>query len=189
MCTSLNVLAYPTTFLEMNSEAGDYIGQGRDYYFTEEDGTFLGSQAYWGNPDYENNSVRFSFMSEDNSNWWYLSFSTHELGIDLVEGTYDAIRFPFEPVGSAGMSIVGNGHGSNQLIGTFTVLDIDFGLNGAINSFAATFEQHSGGRAPALFGSLAYNSDAFNVPEPGPISLFLLGVIGIFVFIPKHTNA
>ena len=181
MLLSLNVMAYPTTFLEMHSEAGDYIGQGQDYYFTESDGSFAGSQSYWGNPDYANNSVSFSFLSNDSSQWWYLDFSTHQLGIDLTEGTYDAVRFPFEPAGSAGMDISGDGRGSNTLTGVFTILDIDFGANGAINSFAATFEQHSEGSTPALFGSFAFNSNAFNVPEPKPLYLLVIGLLGLSI--------
>lgn len=176
---STEVLAYPTTFLEMNSETGDYIGQGLDYYFTEDDGTFSASQSYYGNPTYANNSVSLSFIAPGYSDWWYLSFSTHELGIEMVEGTYDAVRFPFEPAGSAGMSISGNGRGSNTLTGTFTILDIEFGLDGAINSFAAMFEQHSEGSNPALFGRIAYNSNAFNVDEPATALLFSLGLVGL----------
>jgi len=181
MLFSLNVFAYPTTFLEMSSETGDYIGQGLDYYFTESDGAFSAEQAYFGNPTYENNSINIRFIAPGYTDWWYLSFSTHELGIDLIEGSYDAVRFPFEPVGSAGMSVSGNGRGSNQLTGFFTVLDIDFGLNGVINSFAATFEQHSEGLDPALFGKIAFNSNAFNIDEPVTLFLFAIGGIGLLL--------
>jgi len=186
MIFSLDATAYPITFLEMNSEEGDYIGQGLDYYFTESDGVFSANQAYWGNPTYENNSVRLSFTAPDYTQWWYLSFSTHELGIDLIEGTYDAVRFPFEPAGSAGMSISGNGRGSNTLIGSFTILDIDFGLNGDIDSFAATFEQRSEGNAAALFGKIAFNSDVFSVDEPVSIYLFALGCVGLLLFRKRY---
>ena len=181
MLFSLEVFAYPLTFLEMSSEAGDYIGQGQDYYFTESDGAFTAQQSYFGNSTYANNSISLSFIAPGYSDWWYLDFSTHEMGIDLVEGTYDAVRFPFEPVGSAGMSIDGNGRGSNTLTGSFTVLDIDFGINGTINSFAASFEQHSEGKVPALFGKIAYNSNVFNVSEPNTLLLFAVAGFGLLV--------
>lgn len=176
----LQAFGSPVTYLEMHSELGDYIGQGLDYYFTEDDGLFSAKQSYYGNSTYENNSISLSFDSFDNSNLWFLDFSTHELGIDLVVGTYDAVRFPFEPIGSAGMNISGNGRGSNTLTGTFTVLDIEFGDNGTISSFASTFEQHSEGSCPALFGTICYNSEISPVPEPSTIMLLFLGFIGIF---------
>lgn len=176
---SINAVAYPTTFLEMHSESGDYIGQGRDYFFTELDGTFTAKQSYYGNADYLNNSISLSFISPGYADWWYLDFSTHEMGIDLTEGSYSAVRFPFEPAGSAGMSISGNGRGSNTLTGIFSILEIDFGINGAINSFAATFEQHSEGAAPALFGKIAYNSNVFSVDETGSLVLMLVGLVGL----------
>ena len=88
----LQAFGSPVTYLEMHSELGDYIGQGLDYYFTEDDGLFSAKQSYYGNSTYENNSISLSFDSFDNSNLWFLDFSTHELGIDLVVGTYDAVR-------------------------------------------------------------------------------------------------
>ena len=120
----LHAFGSPLTYLEMHSEPGDSIGIGLDYYFTEDDGVFSVSQSYYGNPTIETNSITLNYRNEDLSHWWNLSFSTRKLGIDLAEGTYDAVRFPFEPVGWAGMSIIGNSRGSNRLTGTFTILDI-----------------------------------------------------------------
>jgi hypothetical protein len=77
------------------------------------------------------------------------------------------------------MSISGNGRGSNTLTGIFSILEIDFGVDGAINAFAATFEQHSEGAAPALFGKIAYNSNVFSVDETGSLVLLLVGLVGL----------
>ena len=64
MCfLSFNRFAAPQTFLQMNSEHGDYISQGVDYYFTEADGTFSTRPSYAGNPDHFKKSVSFSFIA------------------------------------------------------------------------------------------------------------------------------
>lgn len=181
MALSLKANAGPLTFLEMSSESGDYVGQGLDYYFTESDGLFTAAQSYWGNPAHANRSVSLSFRAPDFSQSWYLDFSTRALGVDLQPGIYDAVRFPFEPNGLAGLSVVGNGRGSNTLTGTFTVLDVVFGLNGTIERFAATFEQHNAGLEPALIGKIAFNSEAFNVDTPPPA--YLLAATGLAAFL------
>jgi hypothetical protein len=170
-------LATPITFLEMHSQAGDYIGQGRNYLFDSDDGVWGARQQYYGNPAYLNKTVEISFHTSNYSEWWYLDFSSVHLGTDLGPGSYQAQRFPFEANGYAGLDVSGDGRGSNQLSGTFTILDLAFGANGAVDRFAATFEQHSEFRAQALTGRVSYNSEAFSpVPEPGSMALFPLGL-------------
>jgi len=182
MCfLSFNLFAAPQTFLQMNSEQGDYIGQGLDYYFTEADGAFSARPSYAGNPDHFKKSVSFSFMAPGFTDWWYLDFSTRQLSINLQKGTYQAQRFPFEPVGFAGLNVSGNGRGSNTLMGSFTIVDIDYNVNGEVNRFAASFEQHSEGSTAALFGRIAYNSAAFYVNESSSAILLAIGIAGFFI--------
>ncbi|HKP94740.1 MAG TPA: PEP-CTERM sorting domain-containing protein [Fibrobacteria bacterium] len=180
------VLATPITFLEMHSQAGDYIGQGKDYLFDADDGAWSARQAYFGNPAHLNRSVEVSFTAPGFTEWWYLDFSSARLEADLALGTYQAQRFPFEPNGFAGLDVSGDGRGSNRLSGTFTVFDLSFGTNGAVDRFAAAFEQHSENRVPALIGRVSYRSDAFSetaaVPEPRvlfPIGLGMALLLGV----------
>lgn len=172
---SANAFAYPSTFLEMNSPQGDYIGGGVNRYYTESHGSFSAQQTYWGNPEYRNNSITLNFSGS--GDWWSLDFSTHALNIDLGLGTYDAMRFPFELAGFAGLSVSGNGRGCNTLRGSFTVLDLAWGIDRNVDRFAATFEQRCEGFMPALTGKIAYRSNAFNpVSEPDPAALLILSL-------------
>lgn len=173
-------LATPISFLEMHSQTGDYIGQGRDYYFDGSKGAFAAQQDYFGNPTYLNRAVQVSYQEPGiGGQWWYLDFSSARLGRDLAPGDYTAQRFPFEVAGFAGLDVSGDGRGSNSLTGTFSILDLEFGQNGSVTRFAAEFEQHSEGRVPALIGRVSFNSEAFNpsVPEPTSVALFGLGLM------------
>ena len=174
-----SALAIPITYLQMHSSPGDYIGQGRDYYFDGSKGLFGARQAYFGNPTYLNRAVTISFLDPGYSEYWYLNFSSAQLGRNLAKGSYTAQRFPFEQIGFAGLDISGDGRGSNRLTGFFSILDLEFGLSGSVTRFAAEFEQHSEGNTPSLTGRVSYNSEAFNpaIPEPTTLTLFGLGLI------------
>jgi hypothetical protein len=180
MLFSVSAFAYPNTFLEMTSPQGDYIGGGVNHYYTEGNGVFNAYQQYWGNPEYRDNSLTVSFSGS--GHWWYLDFSTHALNVDLGLGSYEAMRFPFESPGFAGLSVWGDGRGCNTLLGSFTVLDLAWGAGATVDRFAATFEQRCEGFMAPLTGKISYNSDAFNdVPEPAPFALLAIGMGALFV--------
>ena len=69
--------------------------------------------------------------------------------------------------------------------GRFTIDTASFFRNrsGAlkVGSFSASFEQHSEGAAPALFGSLANTNRSAPVPEPGTIALLGAGSAGFLL--------
>jgi hypothetical protein len=71
--------------------------------------------------------------------------------------------------------------GSNQVFGSFTVLDVSFSAGNVISTFDATFEQHSESpTAPALFGRFTYNAAGLplpSVPDGGNTALLLLAVL------------
>src|SRR5262249_49676683 len=80
-------------------------------------------------------------------------------------GAYDnAERAPFASPGHPGLDVSGDGRGSNTLTGNFTITSAVFDYSNGypvVRSFAASFEQHSEGATPALFGSINFvdNSD------------------------------
>lgn len=137
------------TALIMDSPPGDYIGQGQNYYFTATDGSFTASQNY-------DNGVSLSFNGS--SHWFYLDFAAPGNAL-LTPGTYTgATRFPFQSSNQPGLSVDGDGRGSNTLTGFFTIKQIVYGSGNTIVAFDATFSQRSEGVGPPLTGEILFNS-------------------------------
>lgn len=141
--------AQPTVLL-MHSQPGDYIGAGGNWLHTPADGAFSASRNF-------DNGVTISFQNFP-ATWWYLDFAAPG-EVPLVPGTYEmATRFPFQEPTAPGLSVGGTGRGCNTLTGRFTIFEVVYGAGDAITSFAANFEQHCEGQAPALYGSIRYNA-------------------------------
>jgi hypothetical protein len=141
-----------TTQLFLNSQPGDYIGGGIPRTITTSNGAFTASRNF-------DNGVSIQFFGNQLGNFWFLDFAAQgdaQLGIGAYEG---AARFPFQAVTQPGLSVSGDGRGCNTLTGRFEVLEVTYGPGGAVESFAADFEQHCEGFPPALLGSICFNSD------------------------------
>jgi len=141
---------HPSTFADQgpayfDSEAGDYIGAGREIGFTTV--TFTGLR---------NAFPTFSVTNgEDQFDVWFAA----PAGSPLVPGTYeDAQRFDFRAAGHPGLDVFGDGRGCNTVAGRFIVDDATYAANGNPLTFAARFEDHCEGGSAALFGYLSYNA-------------------------------
>jgi hypothetical protein len=148
-----------TVLLTLDSEPGDYIGQGEFKQYGPDDGTFTVT------PIGENQGVRVFFRGNDVGTWWDLYFAAPE--IDAIQaGPYpEATRHPFQSPTKPGLSVSGSGRGCNTLIGEFDVLEVEFAPDGSISRFAAAFEQHCEGAGPALHGEILYLADEpFSAP-------------------------
>src|SRR5205823_3771652 len=133
------------TALVMDSDPGDYIGAGQNYYFTPANGTFTAS----GGGD---NSVHATFLN--GSHDFFLDFAAPH-NAPLTLGVYNyATRYPFQDPGIPGLSVYGDGRGCNELAGSFEVREIVYGSGNTITSFDATFVQHCEGEQPALVGEI-----------------------------------
>ncbi len=140
------------TSLVMQSQAGDYIGQGLNYSYSSATGVFSASRNY-------DNGVSLSYQDSTNANaWWYLDFAAPGNAY-LTPGNYlNATRYPFQSSNVPGLDVSGEGRGSNTLTGQFTVVQAVYGPGSQIDRFDATFVQHSEGATPALTGEIKYNS-------------------------------
>jgi hypothetical protein len=135
------------TALAMSSQAGDYIGQGLEYLITLSDATLTPSSSA--------NVVSFFI---NNGNDWGTDFAGPTTA-RLARGAYEnAQRYPFQPAGTPGLSVSGDGRGCNTLTGNFQVLQAGYNSSNVLQSFAANFEQHCEGAASALFGWLRYHT-------------------------------
>jgi hypothetical protein len=145
------------SILWFKSSPGDYIGQGREYFFSDGiDATITGEK--WGN-GYLFHMTNESYVPWPNSNWWYLMIEAAK-GMSLSVGIYeDAMRSPFNDATHPGISLYGDGRGCNQSAGRFQVLEIERGEYDNIVKFAADFEQRCEITGPPLYGSIRFNSD------------------------------
>jgi hypothetical protein len=140
-----------TTLLSLNSQPGDYIGQGQQRTLTVADGWFSANSNF-------DNGVSLSFHGNNPSVWWNLDFAAPG-NLRLAPGVYEhATRFPFQQATAPGFSVSGEGRGCNTLTGRFEVLEVTYGPSGEVLTFAADFEQHCEGLGPALTGSIRYNA-------------------------------
>lgn len=158
-CVAPSSAQTPITSFDFVSQTGDYIGQGQTRTLLPPAWTFGAAKNFDG-------GVGITINGPSPGEFWFLDFAAPG-DVPLVPGTYLlATRFPFQLPAAPGLSVSGEGRGCNQLTGQFTVLDVVYGAGNAIISFAADFEQHCEGLAPAMFGSIRYNF----VPPPFTVS-------------------
>ena len=145
------------SFLYMNSEPGDYIGQGTEQLYTSADSSITGNLSDDGGGFFA------SAIQGPYDHWWYVNI-TAPAGQQLTVGSYeDAQRYPFNTYPHPGLSIYGDGRGCNELTGRFDVNDLQRAPTGELLVFDATFEQHCEGGTPALYGRIRVEN-----PPPPP---------------------
>jgi hypothetical protein len=146
--------------LSFSGDPGDWISGGQSYAYNTANGDQL---SVFSSTD--NRHVGIS-VNAFNGDWWYLDFEA-PLGQGLVPGTYlNATRYPFNGAGP-GLSLDGNGRGCNTLTGSFTVTNAVYGINGYVQTFDATFEQHCEGGVTAARGEVHIANPA----PPPPLDL------------------
>ncbi len=177
-----------TAHLVLHSEAGDYIGQGKDYdiTYTPENSYYFHANAYknssTGKPDY----LSFVLGIGQNSPFASLEFSTRGLGLPMQVGTYNnAERAAFASYSHPGLDVSFAHRGSNRLTGSFTVTQFVFSPTKGIQNFSVNFEQHSEGQRPALFGTFTYTDMPTPVPEPETYAMMFAG-LGMLVALKRR---
>jgi hypothetical protein len=140
----------------MVSEGGDYIGGGTDRLFNTPVGTLSISGGL--------GHVEVSASGEAGS--FTFDFAPPSGG-QLEVGEYTgAQRYPFEPAGSPGLAVSGDGRGCNHDYGRFIVKDIHVDGSGNVDRFWVLYEQHcESPDAPALFGEVRVGEPATGAPE------------------------
>jgi hypothetical protein len=189
VCLSPNAAtAGPMAELTLQSQPGDFIGQGQteDIIYTPTNSTFFSAQILTGlDVSGQPAFLRFDFGTVTGSNstntFSTLDFATNELNLPFQPGIYtNAMRASFATAGHPGLDVTFQNRGSNTLTGSFTVNSVSFFLNSSnveqIGSLDVNFEQHSEGATPALFGRLVYFA---SVPEPATLALLGLGLAGL----------
>jgi hypothetical protein len=173
--------------LTLRSQPGDFIGQGMNFditYPSSEISAQIRRTLAAGSPA----ELLFvlGHVTPAPNTFALLFFGTDQLGIPIQPGLYGlpgntAQRADFAQPGHPGLDVSFQNRGSNTLTGNFTITNVDFFLDSTntlrIGDFSASFEQHSEGATPALFGTFTYQNSAFtpSVPAPEPASFVLVG--------------
>ena len=143
--------------LWFKSPSGDYIGQGREYFFTHGVDATITASPY--GMAYSFNVNNQAYVPLQDARWWTLLMEAPK-GQLLQVGAYEnAMRSPFNDTTHPGISLYGDGRGCNQAAGRFEVIEVKRDTNGNLLQFAADFEQRCEITGPPLYGSIRYNSD------------------------------
>jgi len=130
-----------------DGDPSDFIHPGTD---TITQGTWSGS----GSADYL--TINATPSNSTQGSWWYLTFSTRQLGQPLAVNVYTmAERAAFASPGHPGIDVSGSGRGCNTITGKFQVHSISWS-GSTLTDFLATFEQHCEGGTAALRGCVHY---------------------------------
>ena len=146
------------TTVNVQSDFGDYIGQGRSYAYSLTDAqiTFEPTE----------NRLRMVIAGDER---WDVTFQLPASEPRLQAGTYPNLqRFPFHDPAVGGLSWSGEGRGCNTSLSTL-IIDSAVYLNGVLQSLALRFEQHCEGQPPALRGQLRWDIADTSAP-PGPVN-------------------
>jgi hypothetical protein len=145
-------------FVELQSDAGDYIGAGRSYRYTQAD-AIITVQATGG-------LLRINIRGDED---WYGEFQSPGGLAKVTPGTYSNLqRYPFHAAGAGGMSWTGDGRGCNTLTGSFTVEDVTYAAD-VLTAIKLRFEQHCESGSAALRGTIHWRSDDTTGPA-GPVN-------------------
>lgn len=143
--------------VRLESDAGDYIGGGRSYSYTQANAVIVVTA-----------NAGHLRVSIDGDEWWFGDFQTPNTLSQLEPGEYtDLQRYPFHDPAKGGMDWFGEGRGCNTLSGWFIVDSVTYD-GGALAAVDLRFEQHCEGRTAALHGAIHWRSDDVTAP-PGPV--------------------
>ncbi len=175
-----SALATQITAFSYTSSQTSWVGGGQTVFVTPSDGFDFTVSHSPANAislfinDFAHNSDPFG------TQWWHVDFAApmnQLLQVDIYQG---AAEFPFQDSGQPGLNFDGNGRGNETLSGFFEVLQVLYGDNGLVLSFAADFTQYDGRSIKAWnYGRIRYNSDiplTAPVPEPVSAALFCAGL-------------
>jgi hypothetical protein len=144
-------------YVHLESDSGDYIGQGKTYTFTQANAVLSNNAT---------GTLLTTTVQGDQSWWGY--FQVPNSLSQLQAGTYGNLtRYPINSPTTGGLSWYGDGRGCNTLTGWFAVDNVSYS-NGSLGALDLRFEQHCEG-ATALRGWIHWTPDDTTTP-PGPVN-------------------
>lgn len=146
------------TFIQLESESGDFIGQGFRFTFRPTDGSTIETSV-----EPTTSSVEVVFTRDFPRPERFSVFFQPPPGERLTTKTYETGVAPGGDPTKAFIVASGFGRGCGETQGRFVVQDIAFRTDGSVERLAVDFEQRCGISPFSLFGIVRINSD---VPIP-----------------------
>jgi hypothetical protein len=144
-------------YVYLESDLGDWVGQGQNYLYTPIDSviTISGNSA----------NLRVAIEGDE---YWNADFQGMSSISRLEVGYYDDLqRYPFHNPVKGGLSWSGEGRGCNTLTGWFVIDSVTYdGSN--LMAVDLRFEQHCEGGGPALNGEVHWDASD-TTAAPGPV--------------------
>ena len=133
-------------FVYLNSDLGDFIGQGQVHTYTPENATI-------------NLAANGGHLSVGINGWeWTGDFQAMNTLTQLQPGYYpDLKRYPFHNPAKGGLDWSGQARGCNTLQGWFAIDRVVY-TNGTLTALDLRFEQRCEGGNPALHGVVHWNA-------------------------------
>ena len=129
-------------FVYLQSDAGDYIGGGATYTYTQANSSIVVTAT----------GRHLSVGVEG----WSGDFEAMNTVSRIEPGYYpDLIRWPFHNPAKGGLSWFGQGRGCNTLEGWFAVDRVTY-VGNTLTALEMRFEQHCDGSTPALRGAIRW---------------------------------
>jgi len=153
------------SFITLQSDAGDYIGNGKSYAYSSANAQ-LAVTATGGH-------LHIGVAGDDT---WSADFAEPSTLTVLQAGSYQNLtRYPFNSAATGGLSWTGDGRGCNTLSGNFTIDSVTY-TGSTLTAIDLRFEQHCSGVVPALRGQIHWKatdtSTAAGPANPPPATLW-----------------
>ena len=154
--------------LTLQSQPGEYIGQGKNYdiTYTPANGSLLIAQVRKTVPGGQPGELLFVLSPLNPDTSALLFFGTNALGIPIQADSYqNAQNADFADPGHAGLDVAFEGR-ANTVTGNFTITDVSFTPDSTIqngyriDAFDATFTQVGVSGTGELTGEFSYRSAA-----------------------------
>ena len=145
------------TSISLTSDAGDPIGAGRNYSYTNADAQItVMSQA-----------ARFTIDIVGDESWTG-EFELPDTYTQFRPGTYESLtRYGFHDPAVGGLSWTGEGRGCNRSSGRLVIDSVTYD-GSTLTEIDLRFEQYCGASAGALRGDIYWNANDATGP-PGPV--------------------
>ena len=146
-------------FVRLESDAGDWIGQGRTYNYTQANATLIVTAT--------GGHLAVGIQGDED---WTGQFQMPSGFTRIQPGTYaNLTRFPFHNAAAGGLAWGGEGRGCNTLTGSFVVDSVRY-AGDTLTAIDLRFEQHCEGGTPALEGTIHWRRGDATRPS-GPAAI------------------